>query len=111
MKLLNRSLLLTVLLVQFLDLPASAHKVNLFAYVEAGRVFTESYFPDGRPVEGGNVLVFDSAEAKLLEGTTDQDGFFNFKIPKVDDLDIRIEATMGHRNEFILKRSEVEAGQ
>ena len=32
---------------------AMAHKVNLFAYVEAGTVYTESYFPDGRPVEDG----------------------------------------------------------
>jgi nickel transport protein len=30
---------------------ALAHKVNLFAYVEGGTVFTESYFPDGRAVE------------------------------------------------------------
>ncbi len=90
---------------------ALAHKVNLFAYVEDGRIFTESYFPDGRPVEGGRVLVFDSAGRQLLTGTTDKEGFFNFAIPKVDDLKIVIEATMGHKNSFRLKKSEVEAGQ
>lgn len=103
--------LLALLLVLFLALPALAHKVNLFAYAEGGKVYTESYFPDGRPVEGGKVLVFDSADTKLLEGTTDKEGLFNFKIPKVDDLRIVIEATMGHKNDFTLKKSEVEAGQ
>jgi hypothetical protein len=32
-------------------------------------------------------------------------------IPKVDDLNIVIEATMGHKNSFKLKKSEVEAGK
>ena len=39
---------------------ALAHKVNLFAYVEAGEVHTESYFPDGRAVAGGRVSVIGS---------------------------------------------------
>lgn len=111
MKKLGLPFSLALLLVVLLALPALAHKVNLFAYAEGGKVYTESYFPDGRPVEGGKVLVFDRGDSKLLEGTTDKEGFFNFKIPKVDDLRIVIEATMGHKNDFTLKKSEVEAGQ
>jgi nickel transport protein len=90
---------------------ALAHKVNLFAYAEAGKIYTESYFPDGRPVEGGKVLVYDSQEKLLLGGVTDKEGLFSFDIPKVDDLNIVIEATMGHKNSFKLKKSEVEAGK
>lgn len=90
---------------------ALAHKVNLFAYVEGGRVFTESYFPDGSAVSGGKVLVYDSAKSLLLEGVTDKEGHFDFKVPKVDDLKIVIEATMGHKNSYNLKKAEVEAGQ
>ena len=90
---------------------AMAHKVNLFAYVEGGKVYTESYFPDGTPVEGGKVLVYDSQEKLLLEGVTDKAGLFSFDVPKVDDLTIVIEATMGHKNSFTLKKSEVEAGK
>ncbi|MDX9819555.1 MAG: carboxypeptidase regulatory-like domain-containing protein [Desulfococcus multivorans] len=88
---------------------ALAHKVNLFAYVEGGKIHTESYFPDGRMVEGGTVRVFDSADTLLLEGTTDTGGLFSFPIPKVDDLTIVIDAGMGHKNSFQLKRTEVEA--
>ncbi|MFO7750582.1 MAG: carboxypeptidase regulatory-like domain-containing protein [Desulfobacteraceae bacterium] len=90
---------------------ALAHKVNLFAYAEGGEIYTESYFPDGRPVEGGRVMVYDNKEKLLLQGETDKEGFFNFEIPKVDDLNIVIDATMGHKNSFKLKKTEVEAGK
>jgi nickel transport protein len=105
-----RSLSLTALLLLVAPL-ASAHRVNLFAYAEGGMVFSESYFPDGRPVAGGKVLVFDSTGSKLLEGVTDKGGLFNFKMPKLDDLRIVIDATLGHKNEFTLKRSELEEGR
>jgi nickel transport protein len=90
---------------------ASAHKVNIFAYAESGVIHTESYFPDGRGVENGRVLVYDSQKNLLLEGKTDREGLFSFDIPKVDDLTIVIDASMGHRNSFELSRDEVEAEQ
>ena len=90
---------------------ALAHKVNLFAYVEAGKIYTESYFPDGTPVKSGKVLVYDGQNNLLLEGMTDKKGLFNFDVPKVDDLTIVIEATMGHKNSFKLEKADVEAGK
>lgn len=86
---------------------ALAHKVNIFAYVENGVVYTESYFPDGRPVANGTIEVYDSQEHKLLEGVTDEEGLFSFTIPKKDDLTIFINASMGHKNKFILKKDEI----
>jgi nickel transport protein len=94
-----------------LSTTALGHKVNLFAYVEAGKVYTESYFPDGRPVEGGKVLVYDSQDNLLLEGMTDKEGLFSFAAPKIDDLTIVLEATMGHKNSFKLKKADLEAGK
>lgn len=90
---------------------AQAHKVNLFAYVEGGKIYTESYFPDGKPVAGGKISVYDSQGHLLLEGITDKQGMFNFAIPKADDLTIVIDASMGHKNHYKLKKSEVEAGR
>jgi nickel transport protein len=90
---------------------APAHKVNLFAYAEGGKIYTESYFPDGKTVENGKVMVYDSRDKLLLEGVTDQKGLFQFAIPKVDDLTIVIDASMGHKNSFKLKKTEVEAGK
>ena len=90
---------------------AMAHKVSLFAYAEGGKIYTESYFPDGKPVQGGKVMVYDSQDQLILEGVTDDDGLFNFDIPKIDDFNIVINATMGHKNSFKLKKFEVEAGK
>lgn len=100
-----------LLLVLLCAAPALAHKVNLFAYVEGGVVYTESYFPDGAPVAGGKVLVYDSQKQLLLEGLTDAKGLFRFPVPKVDELKIVVEASMGHRNSFRLKKAELEAGR
>lgn len=107
----QRGLVAFLLVSMLLCGVALAHKVNLFAYVEAGKIYTESYFPDGRAVEGGKVRVYDSGDTLLLEGTTDKEGLFSFAIPKVDDLTIVIDATMGHKNSFKLKKAEVEAGK
>ena len=103
--------LFTLLACLLLHGTAMAHKVNLFAYVEGGTVYTESYFPDGTPVESGKVLVYDSQGELLLEGVTNKAGLFNFAVPKIDDLTIEIQASMGHKNSYKLKKAEVEAGK
>ena len=104
-------LLVTMVVVLLFGGTAMAHKVNLFAYAEGGKIFTESYFPDGKPVEGGKVQVYDSQGQLILEGVSDKDGLYSFDIPKIDDFNIVINATMGHKNSFKLKKSEVEAGK
>jgi nickel transport protein len=104
-------LFITALIVLLFCGNALAHKVSIFAYVEAGTIYTESYFSDGTAVQDGKVLVYDSHNAKLLEGKTDKEGHFDFAVPAVDDLTIVIEATMGHKNSFKLKKAEVEAGR
>lgn len=86
---------------------AFAHKVNIFAYVEGDTVYTESYFPDGKKVEGGTVEVYDSQGKKLIEGVTDLNGQFNFKPTKKNDLKIIINASMGHSNFYILSADEL----
>lgn len=86
---------------------ALAHKVNIFAYVEGDTVFTESYFSDGKPVAGGVVEVQDQKGVTLLEGKTDENGLLHFPLPKKEDLTIILNATMGHRNTFLLKGTEM----
>ena len=98
---------LSLLLLLFTASCTFAHKVNIFAYVEGDTVYTESYFPDGKKVEGGIVQVYDSKGNKLLEGKTDKDGQFNFKPPKKDDLKIVLIATLGHRASYTLSKDEL----
>jgi nickel transport protein len=104
-------ILVAILIVFFSVGTALAHKVNLFAYVDGGKIYTESYFADGKPVQRGKILVYDSRETLLLEGVTDKAGLFSFDIPKIDNLNIVIDAAMGHRNSFKLEKAEVEAGK
>lgn len=99
--------ILPVLLLFSLAAPALAHKVNVFAYVEGETVYTESYFPDGRPVAEGRIEVLDAEGKKLLEGVTDKEGLFSFELPAKEDLTIVINASMGHKNSYHLKKSEM----
>jgi len=84
-----------------------AHKVNIFAYTEGDTVYTESYFSDGVKVKDGIVEVYDSQGIKLLEGKTDENGEFDFKLPKKDDLKIVLLASLGHKNSYTLPADEL----
>jgi nickel transport protein len=91
--------------------PALAHKVMIFAWVEGDTIFTESKFSGGKKAINAPVVIFDKDGKKLLEGKTDNKGEFSFKIPKVTDLRIVLNAAMGHKAEWMIPESEIrEAG-
>lgn len=99
--------LLAVILLFLWGSPAWAHKVNLFAYVEGDKVYTESYFADGQKVIGGEIEVTDAAGTKLLSGKTDDKGGFAFPLAKQQTLTITVNSGMGHKNSYVLKREEM----
>ena len=87
---------------------AYAHKVNIFAYAEDGMIHSESYFVDRAKCKNSPIEVFDGKEGtRLLEGKTDENGNFSFKIPKVTSLRLVLHASMGHQNEYTLSEDEV----
>jgi nickel transport protein len=86
-----------------------AHKVTIFAYAEDKKIYTESYFSDGTPARNSQIVVFDAkSKVKLCEGKTNNEGKFIFKIPKVTELKLVLNASMGHRAEFVLSEEEVK---
>lgn len=89
---------------------AHAHKVTIFAWVEDETVYTESKFSGGKTVKGGKVEVFDEAGGLLLEGWTGDSGEFSFKTPKIADLNIVLNAGMGHKNSWKLSAEELGKG-
>jgi nickel transport protein len=104
-------LLLTAFILIGSRVPALAHKVMIFAWVEGDTVFTESKFSGGKKVMNAPVVIFDKEGKKLLEGKTDSKGEFSFKIPKVSDLRIVLNAAMGHKAEWTIPESDIrEAG-
>lgn len=90
----------------------SAHKVNIFAYAENGMVYTESYFSGGKAVVNSKIEVFDCKTGNLLlGGTSDDSGRFSFGLPQKSAMRIVLNASMGHRNEYVLTEEELtEAG-
>jgi len=86
---------------------ALAHRVNVFAWVEGDMVFVECKYPDGTKVHEGVIRVLDSAGKELLNGKTNDKGEFSFKVPKLDDLTIVLEAGMGHRGDWPLSRQDL----
>jgi nickel transport protein len=85
--------------------PTLAHKVNIFAYTEGDTVFTESYFSDGKKCVNSQVTVFDEGGKRLLKGKTDKKGLFSFKTPAYTDLRLVLTAGMGHRAEYVVRKT------
>jgi len=96
---------------------AAAHRVNVFAWVEAGTVRVEATFPGGRPVAHGTVVVRQAGTTEVLfTGATDDAGKLAFPVPAQDlaegaDLEITVDAGSGHADAWIVTAAEIRAGQ
>lgn len=88
--------------------PANAHKAMIFAWVEGDVIYTESKFSGGRQVKNAPVEVYADNGNMLLEGKTDGNGEFSFKIPKKTKLKLVLLAGMGHQAEWIISAKEIE---
>jgi len=103
--------LLILLLASIITLSADhtvfGHKVTIFAWVDGDTVFTESKFSGEKKAINAQVLVFDRDGKRLLEGKTNNKGEFSFKVPKITDLSIVLNAGMGHRAEWMIPESEI----
>jgi len=79
-----------------------AHKVTIFAWVDGDTVHTQSKCSGGKRAKNATVVVEDKEGNQLLEGVTDDNGEFSFKIPKKTDLKIILKASMGHLGEWTI---------
>lgn len=101
-------LIFTFLIIIMMDVSVFAHKVNIFAYVEGEKIYTESYFNDGKKCIDSKIKVFDNQGNKLLEGLTDKEGEFSFEVPSENgNLKIVLTASMGHRAEYSISADEI----
>ncbi|MEA1921333.1 MAG: hypothetical protein U9N63_01630 [Pseudomonadota bacterium] len=91
--------------------PAKAHRVNVFAWVEGNTIYTTSKFSGGRVAQKSLIEVYDSQKNLLLSGHTDNAGAFSFPIPKIDDLEIVLQAGNGHRGTWQIKKIELAKAQ
>jgi nickel transport protein len=103
----NVMILLAFIVITSTCLPAMAHRITIFAWAEGDTIFTESKFGGGKRVVDSEVLVFDSEGMEILKGRTNERGEFSFKIPKITDLNIVLNAGMGHRAEWRISEAEL----
>ena len=96
------------LLTFFLAGTAFAHKVMIFAYVDGDTVYTKSKFSGGKKAKNSQVIVYNQQGNKLLEGKTDNNGEFSFKVPQKTTLKIVLNAGMGHRGQWTIPVEEIE---
>lgn len=93
--------------------PAQAHRVNIFAYIEGGDVVVECGFNRSSKVKQGVIEVFDAETGKkLLEGKTDDNGVFRFPVSSADvraghGLRIHVNAGEGHQNDWTMDAVEL----
>ncbi|MDR1660047.1 MAG: pollen Ole e 1 allergen/extensin family protein [Desulfovibrio sp.] len=94
-------------------LPAFAHRVNIHAWLEGDSVQVRCAFSRGSPVRNGRVAVYAATDGEeLLNGATDDKGFFRFPVPvraRESGLRIRINAGEGHENEWRMEAREFAA--
>lgn len=102
-------LLCTALWLALCGTPAWAHKVMIFAWVEGDTVYTQSKFSGGKRAKHSSVVVYDEEGNRLLEGKTDKQGEFSFKVPKKTSLKIVLKASMGHMAEWKISAEEITA--
>lgn len=96
---------------------SSAHKVNVFAYVDGNSVVTDSGYSRSKRVHDGMIEVYDAGSGKmLLSGPTDENGKFDFAIPTEaranrSDLRLLLKAGTGHQAEWTVKYDEFGAAK
>jgi nickel transport protein len=90
---------------------AHAHRVGIYAYAKDGTVHSESYFPDGSRCGGCRVEVLDALTGKrLLEGGTDHQGRFSFRLPEAAlSIKLVLQTGAGHRAEHVLSEDETSS--
>lgn len=89
--------------------PVSAHKFIVIAWVEGDTVYVESGFGDGSLAKNAKVLVYDDQKNMLLEGRTNDQGEFSFKVPKKIAMKVIVDAAMGHQGESLIPIEDIEA--
>jgi nickel transport protein len=82
---------------------AMAHKIDVYAYFDNGRLLGEGAYDDGSAAEGADILLTD-AEGKLLGKTkvSPEGAFVLTPEPGRPPLKIEINDRAGHRAEFVI---------
>lgn len=76
--------------------PAMAHRLKLFATVEAGEVVAEAFFVGGGRPEGVTVILRDGGGAEIGRGRTDTAGLVRLRPARPGEVTVEVDAGDGH---------------
>lgn len=98
---------LIIIAVMLTPLPANAHRITVFAWVEGSTAHVESKFSAGKGVNEGKVTVTAPDGTILVTGKTDESGAFSFEIPRRTELTVTVSAGLGHQGEWTIRPEEI----
>lgn len=85
-----------------------AHKLNLFLYDEAGKLYVQSYFTQSSPCKTCEVVLFDKEHKELAKAVTNEQGKAVLPLPS-SSFTVVVKATMGHQQQaFYEVQSQIE---
>jgi len=75
---------------------AQAHRLKMFATVEAGEISGYAFFIGGGRPEGVDFVIKDAAGAEVFRGKTDERGTFRWRPTSPADYTVTVDAGDGH---------------
>lgn len=86
---------------------ASAHRVNVHAYIEGDRLVGKGYFSNGSAARQSAVEVRDGADGLAGQAVTDDEGRFSLPLPQAaGPLRVVLKAGEGHQAAYSLKQDQ-----
>lgn len=102
---------LTLLAVAFAPFSAEAHRLRIFATVEAGEVVGYAYFVGGARARGALVVFSDAKDRELHRAKADEKGAFRWRPPAPLSLKVTVDTGEGHKASVMLPATRFsEAG-
>ncbi len=94
-----RKLLLALALLMPFASAAHAHRLKVFATVEAGTISGYGFFVGGGRPRGSAVIIRDANGQEVFKGETDEEGRFSWRPPSPSDFTISVDTREGHMAE------------
>jgi hypothetical protein len=94
-------------LVIGLAAPACGHNVVVFATADGKMIHGEAFFRGGSPIRDAKILVKDASGTALGETITDEKGEFEFEAIYRCDHRFVADAGSGHRGEYVVPADEL----
>lgn len=103
----NLSILILLFFIILATSTVLGHGVHLDAHVEGNKIIAEASYSDGSAIKNADLNIYDEHGHRLSTFQTDESGKAEFKIPVLEDLELVLNDNLGHRSQYIIKKSKL----